>query len=183
MNARTLLFLLCCLLCVSAANASLIGDSVRVYQVSVVNQGDAPSILGSQRVLIQEGVPELFGPPFTIDIEADTIGLQVDAAADLSATSGFHFFGFAFTDLDWIPGPSRIVGITQTTNIAGWDLCNVCFGADQIDINLAGLSLQPGDFLLVQLDIQQVPLPPAIVLMLGAMVTAGTLTRKKARHC
>ena len=161
---------------------TLIGDQILIQQHST-----SGGTLRSDNVIVVAGSPEVVCPgasdlcngPFTplltqatYDIEAMSLSLNVGSGGGLDFFSPFSSFnGYRFLN---IFSGEVITAVSLTTDIAGLTAADVSFTTDSVFVNLAGLTLFPGQFFSVELN----PQPPQSVPVLsgwGVLVFATAL--------
>jgi cysteine-rich repeat protein len=136
----------------------LIGDEV------LIERSDTSSgTLQSDLVTVVEGAPEVACPgafdlcsadiPGTtqgsFDIESDTLTLNVGPSGGASFFSVQDFNGYVFSDLELIE-PITTLGLT--TDIPGLTGSDLDFVGNSVSVNLAGLTVSPGQFFTVELN-------------------------------
>ena len=168
--------------CQSSQAATLVGDDVTIRTLVGTN----PNI-NTYMVTVAAG-------------SGDALDLNSYGEHDIDATSiyadwdnpNFASIGFStvradieYLDLDWTDAPGVLTGITLTTNIFGLDNSRISFGDDFIIVSLAGLnafggqSSSPFSFYQLDLQVSQVPLPPAVMLFLAGLAGLAGVARRK----
>lgn len=162
--------------------ATLIGDNVTIRTLVGTN----PNINTYPVTVVDVSAEVDLNSYGNQNIESDYIYADWD-------NPGFASIGFdsrrtdiEYLDLDWTDAPGILTGVTLTTNILGLDDTRISFGDDFIKVDLKGLGVDGGQssrpFSYYQLDLQvsQVPLPPAAILFFtGLAGLAGAGIRKK----
>lgn len=167
--------------CHTSQAATLVGDDVTIRTLT----GGTPTI-STDVVTVVAGPAELdLNGHGNHNIE-DTF---IYADWDNPTFSGIGFDStrtdIEYRDLDWTDAPGILTGVTLTTNIDGLDISRITFGDDFIIVDLAGLSAAGGQssspFSSYQLDLQvsQVPLPPAVILFLAGLAGLTGVARRK----
>jgi hypothetical protein len=141
---------------------------------------------GSGSAVVGSGIEFPTGsfPNYNSNAFIDVGDLQIDygQTAATTYTSG-AFNGFRFFDTLGTIAPITGVSINGATNLAGFNSSRLSFDADNIFINLQGLSA--GGAHLVRLDVQfgstAVPEPSAI-LFLGSGLTGIAILARRRRQ-
>lgn len=166
-------FLLCA---ATAANASLIGDTI-----TVTNESPLGTILNSQFVVVTEAneAVSLGGAAFA-DINAASIEIIWTRGV---ATRNGPFNGYVFSDLDWLPDAGSIVGVSLVTNIDGITMQDVTFTADSVAIDTEGTARTNTSFLNVFLETShssQIPEPGTLAMFGLGLAGLGLARRRRA---
>lgn len=171
--------------CHTSQAATLVGDDVTVRTLV----GSNPNI-HTYMVTVAAGSGDELVLPSHGKHNIDAASIYVDWDIPGFGSVGFDSTrtDIEYLDLDWTDAPGILTGFTLTTNINGLgDLdglgeSRINFGDDFITVNLAGLTAFGGQlFSFYQLDLQvsQVPLPPAVMLFLAGLAGLAGVARRK----
>ncbi len=168
------------------AQAGLIGSTIGV-QTLFPTQSDV--CCGSGSAVVGAGVefPTDSFPSYNSSAFVDVGDFQIDYGMVAGTSySGGAFNGFRFYDILGTIAPITGVTIDGATNLVGFDSTRLTFDADNIYINLQGLS--PADAHLVRLDVSfgevapgRIPEPSTLGLLLSsvALLAAPAWRRRK----
>jgi hypothetical protein len=108
-----------------------------------------------------------FAPTYGVNVESSSI--LVDFVADIGF-SPFAFHGLVASSLDWVGMPEgKIVGVTVSTNLGGFDTSRVSFGDHVVRVHWGGLFVPSGTTFNLTLRTTDTVIPePGTLLLLGA---------------
>jgi hypothetical protein len=187
---RKTLVMLCLTLSIPlSANASLIGDVVtcagsgllRCAPLGGASDGttfDATAPVGAGAEFSINNLNEI--NIFEVDLDADTITISTPVfGPDLSG-----FGPISFTDLDWLPVPGQIVGLSLvtsgiSTSVQGstdgtsLTIDDLSFGDDFVTIDMSHTNWTPGAFATITLDTIHAPEPASLALLALGVLGVG----------
>ncbi len=159
----------------TTANATLVGDEVRLQVVSSVDT----------TFVVASGVdPDFTYSSFNWNVESSSILLFVSPVTSSNLASGVFF---ELSDLDWIGEPSGFLASASVADATGLFASAtdsiLTVGNDSIHVDLdsfAGLSLSGSPSLLISLQMQ-VPEPSTLLLVGIGLAALGFAGRKRGR--
>lgn len=169
------------------ASASLLEGKTIAYAYYFPDYTITPPIFVDFDVTVGPGeeFPNLFGDPTggrgTVDISDKNI--TIDFFADAPFTAAV-FNGFRIVDINGTVDPFTSVAINAATNLVGFTAANILFDAENIYVNLQGLSFTTETLLSLDINGGNAPVPEPTTLLVWAglgLATAGTIYSKRRR--
>ena len=152
------------------AEASLIGDTVHVETIGFT---------------VSESVDVVVGAGIEIEFPFDSFfqGEYLDITGD--SIIGNFLDGFSanrrieFSDLDWIPGPGFITGISVSSSWSGFGMGSVSFTADSVTLDFTGTN-GAGMFEVFLQKSSRTPEPVTPALLLLGIAGARLVRRRRS---
>ncbi len=157
-------------------NADLIGDVVTIAHHSP-SLGTVAAGGGPVNITVQSGTVDrvlFYYNLYTVNIEAESVHVVFRAGPntwDSGVPDGFN--GLVATSLDGADGLTRVAGFSSisTSLGGGWDDSRASFEDNSVAFNWDHLSFTAGTYFDATLDLQVIPEPSMVVLViLGASV-------------
>jgi len=166
---------------VGAAEASLIGDTVRVeYQCCAIGTAQQGF---NEFVDPGNNFVSFFGGFFTANVMEGAISATFGGPNTFDAGVPNAFNGLFVGSLDWINNPNGVVtGLSISTNMAGWDDSRATFDDHSVWFNWDLLSHNQSTFFVATLQTSDALIPEPSTLLLAALALLSLLAHTDRRN-